>query len=227
MRRKILMGALALALPAGMLAVSQTAAVAAPAANPIACTGFAAVVTFAGPLTNEGVATANNTGGDTTVAPSSFNCGGGHLNGANSELSITGGKNAKLAKTDARYNKTTGVKYVEDTWDSFAASGTGLKKTLKNVTFTINGHTDTVKVKSSNEIIGGPGTPCASKEVGFQINGQDKGFYYDKTATIVVCLKGDTRNDHSSGIFGNDLFTDTGGGVVSAQINGADSTATI
>src|SRR5271169_6537780 len=126
MRRKLLMGVLALALPAGTLAAFSPGASAATPQNPILCLGHVGpggVVTFGTPLTIAGVPTSSKTGNATTISASTFNCGGGIANGTDTGSTLTGGKNAKLLKTDPRYNKTAGIKYVTGTWSEFAAAG--------------------------------------------------------------------------------------------------------
>jgi len=224
MRRKILMGVLAVALPVGTLAAMQATAVAGAPQNPITCSGLNGTVTFPGPLTNEGIATSSKTGGSTTVVSGNFNCAGGVTGSISGTLTVAGGKNAKLSKTDPRYNKTTGVKYLEDSWASFASGSAGLKKTLKDINFTIGGSSEELKIKSS-----GPGA-CSDGNVGFSIAGQIKsGTYADKSATILACLAQDTENNGGHANFGSDVNTDNGGGVVSAQIDSSagGSTATL
>jgi len=230
MRRKILMGVFALALPVGSLAVFSSVASAKAPANPVVCTGVNGTVTFAGPLTNEGVATSSKTGGNTTVSGSvAFNCSGGTAPNTGGSatitgggLTITGGKNGKLPKTDPRYNKTTGVKYDANSWAGFTAAAGSLKKSIKSINFTIAGSAEQFKTKSA------AGAACAGGEVGFQINGQVKlAPYADKTATILACLGTDKRADNSSGNFGADVGSDAGGGVASAQIDTVNSSATL
>jgi len=230
MRRKILMGVFALALPVGSLAVLTSAASAKSPPNPVNCTGLNGTVTFAGALTNEGVATSAKVGGNTNVTGSvNFTCSGGtapNTGGPSSitggALTITGGKNGKLPKTDPRYNKTTGVKYLADSWAGFTAAAGSLKKSIKSINFTVAGSAEQFKTKSA------AGTACAGGEVGFQINGQVKSApFADKTATIIACLGTDKRADNSTGNFGADVGSDAGGGVVSAQIDAATSTASL
>jgi hypothetical protein len=230
MRRKILMGVLALALPVGSLAVFSGAASAKSPPNPVSCSGINGTVTFAGPLTNEGVATSAKVGGNTTVSGSvAFTCSGGtapNTGGSASitggGLTITGGKNAKLAKSDPRYNKTTGVKYDANSWAGFTAAAGSLKKSIKSINFTIAGSAEQFKTKSAS------GTACAGGEVGFVINGQVKlAPFADKSAVITACLGTDKRADNSTGNFGADVGSDAGGGVVSAQIDTVNSSATL
>ena len=207
MHRKLIMGALALALPIGTIASLNAPAFAKkPPPNPISCTGFGAIVTFGNPISKSGVATSAKKANNTSIGASSFNCGGGTGNAHNSAITITGGKNTKLAKTDPRYNKTTGVKYVTGTQAAFEASGGSLKKTLKQVSFVINGQSVLFKTKGASEVIGGTTCPGA---VGFVISGQVKsGTYLTKTASITACLNHDT-GPGTTNSFGVDLFSNT------------------
>jgi hypothetical protein len=221
MRRKILMGVLALALPAGLLAATTTAATAAAAPNPIACSGFGGTVTFGTQLTQAGVATSAKDSIATAVSGGTFNCAPGSSNAHNSALSIAGSKNAKLAKTDPRYNKTTGVKYLTGTKSAFTAAGGTLKKTLKVINFVINGHTEQFKTKSAGEVVG---TPCVG-EVGFKISGQVKlAPYNTKTAFVLACLGHDSGPGTTNSL-GVDLFNSST--VINAQIDPTYSTASL
>jgi len=225
MRRKILMGVLALALPAGLMSTLSTSATAGkPPPNPINCTGFGGTVTFGTPLSVAGVATSAKDSLPTTVAAGSFTCTGGVV-AHNSALSIAGSKNAKLAKTDPRYNKTTGVKYLTGTKGAFESAGGTLKKTLKVVNFTIGGHSEQFKTKGAAEKIGGsPGTGCPG-EVGFDITGQVKAAPYDtKTANILACL-GQDSGPGTTNSLGVDLFNSST--IVNAQIDPSESSANL
>lgn len=221
MRRKILMGVLALALPAGTLAGLSSAAVAGGAQNPITCTGVGGgggVVTFGTPLSTPGVATSSKTAVNTTISGSSFTCNG--MASHTGTLTLTGGKNAKLAKTDPRYNKTAGIKYVTGQWAEFAKAGGSLKKSLKQIVFTVGGQSVTFKSKSASLVLFGV---CGS-DVGFTITGQVKGTYADNTATVTSCLLGDSGGT-STGNFGSDY--QHAEGVVTATIDPTTSKATI
>jgi len=226
-RRKILMGAFALALPAGTLVVLSPAAFAKAAPNPVTCTGFGGTVTFGTPLTTPGVATSSKAAVNTTITGSSFTCSGGiapNTGGPGNDgasLTVLGAKNVKLAKTDPRYNKTAGIKYVTGTWSEFAASAGTFKKALKTITFTIAGHAELFKTKGASLVIG---APCTG-EVGFKLSGQIKAApFADKTATVTACLGGDSGGT-STGNFGADYSTAQG--VVTATIDPALSTAVL
>jgi len=220
MRRKILMGVLALALPVGSVVGLSSVASAKTVQNPIACTGFSGTVTFGSPLSTAGIATSAKVGNPTLITGGTFTCTGGKAGHAGT-ITDAGGKNVKLAKSDPRYNKTTGVKYTEGTWASFTTAGGSLKKTLKQINFTIGGAAVAFKTKSASEVLFGA---CGS-DVGFKIGGQVKsGTYADKTATVLACL-GTDFGPGASGNFGGDY--NHAQGVDGAHIDGTVSTATL
>jgi hypothetical protein len=234
MRRKILMGVLALALPVGTLAALTTAAQAKQVVNPVQCNGFSGTVTFATPISAAGELTTSSKSGPTVVGSSSFTCTGGtapNTGGAGTDgagLSIKGGKNAKnpsYSKSACKANpgNTTDCdKYVTGSQAEFTAAGGSLAKSVKTIPFTIGGQPATFKAKGSSEDVGGP---CGG-DVGFTITGQVKGAYGDKTtAQIVACLGADT-GPGTTGSFGVDLFSPTAT-VVTATIDPAVSNATL
>jgi len=216
MRRKILMGVLALALPAGTLAVTSSAAFAKkPPPNPIVCSNFSGTVNFGIGLSTNGQTTPNKKGGNnTTVTGGAFSCAGGG-SGTAPTLTIPNGKNTKVSK---------GV-YSEGTWAAFIAAGGSLKKDLKTIAFTINGGGDNWKSKGSAEVVGAPCGTTPVSEVGFQLSGQVTGQYATKTATILACLGTDT-GPGTSGSFGTD-FGASGLTVLTAGLDPATSNATL
>ena len=228
MRRKILMGVLALALPVGtMAALSSAASAKPPAGTPVTCTGVGGgggLVTFGTPLTVAGVATSSKTGNATTISGSTFTCSGpgiGPLSGHTGLITLTGGKNAKLAKTDPRYNKTAGIKYVTGTWSEFTAAGGSLKKSLKQIVFTIGGQSVLFKSKSASLVLFG----ACGGDVGFNVSGQVKsGTYADKTASVLTCL-GTDAGPGASGNFGGDYGH--ANGVNTANIDPSVSKAVV
>ena len=128
MRRKILMGVLALALPIGTVAAVSSPAFAAKVPNPTTCSGFTGTVTFNPPLTPNGVVTTSNKGNATTVTTGSFTCTpGGTASVVGNTLTIPGGKNAKNPNYNkkgcqaAPTNTTLCDKYVEGTWAEFTS----------------------------------------------------------------------------------------------------------
>jgi hypothetical protein len=222
MRRKILMGVLALALPTGLLAATTTGASATAVDSPIACSGFGGTVTFGGGagLTLAGTPTTAKLSAPTSVTGGSFTCAGS-VSASNAGLSIAGSKNAKLAKTSPFYNAVTGVKYLTNTKSGFTAAGGTLKKTLKVINFTIGGHAEQFKTKGASEVIGAPYTG----EVGFKITGQVKALPYNtKTAFVLVCLGTDTGTG-TTGSLGVDLFNSST--LVTGQIDPALSNASL
>ena len=230
MRRKILMGVIALALPAGLLAGTTSVASASTPPNPIHCSGFNANITFHVPYVYtmpgkiQGTATSSKLGGSTSVIGSPFNCTGGTMNGTFSNITITPGKNDKLAKTDSRYNKTTGVKYVEgDAAGFFTGGAKSLKKSLKSITFHINGHTTAFKQSGTPTLVTG-NAPCPG-EVGYVIHGKvSQGgldYYYDKTAVLDVCLGTDTGTGTHANFLGDLLGMKNGTWPSSVTVTGA------
>jgi len=225
-RHTILMGAVALALPALLGATTGSVASAKkPPANPITCSNFGTNITFSVPYTLAGVATSSKTGGTTTVMSNRFNCGSGVNNASFPNLSIPAGKNVKLAKTDSRYNKATGVKYVEGTTASFVSGGSkALKKGLKYINFTVNSAATQFKMKGSPVLVLG-NDPCPG-EVGYHINGQVKtGTYNTKAAFINVCLSTDTGTNVSGNFLGDLLNKHFTGSVTGAVIDATHGTA--
>lgn len=226
MRRRILMGALALALPVGTVVGLTTTASAKTVQNPVSCSGFGGTVTFGTALSVAGVATSSKLGANTTITGGHFSCSGGtapNTGGAGSAGTITdnGGKNPKLSKSDPRYNKAAGIKYIAGSWSGFAAAGASLKKTLKSISFTIGGQSVLFKTKSASEVLFG----SCNSDVGFQINGQVKsGAYADKTASILACL-GTDFGPGASGDFGSDY--NHANGVDGANLDPVPSKATL
>jgi hypothetical protein len=229
MRRKILMGVFALALPVGTLAAFSPTASAKAAQNPIHCAGVGGggggVVTFGTPITASGTVTASKTGIPTSITGGNFNCGGGTNNASDQGSTIAGGKNAK----NASYNKKTCSsspsptvcdKYVTGSQAEFLAAGGSLKKGLRTINFTINGNPVLFQAKTATEDVGG----VCGGDVGFTINGQVKsGFYADKSAVVNACL-GDDSGPGTSHSFGVDLFSPTAK-IITAQIDPATSSA--
>ena len=216
-KRKIIIGLAALALPLGAVSALGTPAFAKTPTNSIVCTGFGATITFHSPYVYtktldghsnvQGVATTAKLGGTTSVVGNPFSCSGGTsgssltTNNTFTNLTIAASKNSKLSHTDFRYNKTTKVKYVYGEAASFFSSGAkSLKKSLKNNTYHINGHTTGFKQSGTPTLVTG-NNPCPG-EVGYIIHGKVNSgshgdYYYDKTAALDVCLGTDTGTNVS------------------------------
>jgi len=228
MRRKILMGVAALALPLGTLVGLQTSATAGsplPPDPPLNCTA-GGPVTFAAPgLSSSGSATTAPK--STTTATVNF---GGGCSG-----SLTVNISSKNTKCKGAGNPTaacTGAKGQKeyDSESGFAMTGTSaIAKSLKKLTFTINGITYQTKTTSANAIscsdTSNPpgGNPT---ETGFQVNGlvkkpkQDKG----QTTQVNACLGADS-GPGTSGNFTIDLGTGNGT-IATATIDPITSTVT-
>jgi hypothetical protein len=222
MRRKILMGVLALALPVGTVLATQTVASAKkPPPNPVTCTGFGGTVTFGTPISKAGTPTAANKALPTSVAAGSFTCSGGvapNTGGAasNPGLSIAGGKNAKAPKGST-------PKYITGSQAEFVASGGSIRKELKTISFTIAGSASLFKTKSSMEVVG---TNGCTGEVGFVLGGQIKsGNFSTKTASVTACL-GHDSGPGTTNSFGTDVLSPSAT-IVTAQIDTATSHATL
>ena len=226
------MGLVALALPIGTVAATGSPAFAKkPPPNPITCTGFGATITFNSPYVYtmpghvQGQATSVKVGNSTSVVGSAFNCGGSTGNGTFSPLTIAGGKNSKLSKSDPRYDKATGVKYVSGEAASFFSGGAkSLKKSLKNIEFSINGHSTGFKQAGSPTLVTG-NAPCPG-EVGYVINGKVDSagtgdYYYTKTAVLDVCLGTDTGSGTSGNFLGDLLNMENNAAPASITITGA------
>ncbi len=233
MRRKILMGVLALALPVGTLAATQTAAFAKTAPNPTTCHGFSGSIIFGGGtegITKDGGALTTMKKGSpypaTTVSPGGFTCTAGA--GSSPTLTVAStGKNTEVQKKPTK-------EYVLGTWAEFTGGSGSIKKSLKTIDFTIDRTSNTWKTKGGGlTFTGCPG------EIGYALTGQVKGTYDTKTANILVCLGTTTRADHSHGEFITDYNTYNGnpagngtpgsatGGVVSVAFDPSDSSATL
>jgi hypothetical protein len=235
MRRKILMGVLALALPTGtVLATQSLASAGGSTPNPVNCSSFNATVTFATPISKNGTFTKSSKSGPTVVSGGSFSCSGGtapNTGGAGSlsggTLSIKGGKNAKntsYSKTSCKANPSDPSvcdKYVTGSQAEFTAAGPTLAKSVKKINLIIGGAAVQFKVTGSNEVVGGA---CAG-DVGFDLLGSvAKGNYIDKTdAHILACLGHDT-GPGTTNSFGVDLFSPTAQ-IVTANIDPSVSLA--
>jgi hypothetical protein len=230
MRRKILMGVLALALPIGTVVGLSSAATAKtgppdPARN---CTVSGTVVFQAPGLSKAGDISATQKT-STTTATSSF---GGGCTGSTGTLNINS-KNTKCKGPDNPSGTSCEAKhtYSYDTESSFASTGTSsILKSLKKLSFTLDGITYQTKSASAASIvcsdaIAPPGG--VTTEVGFKITGSVKGPKNDKgeTTTLTACLGTDT-GPGTSGSFFEDLGSGIGT-IVTAAIDGNTSSATI
>jgi hypothetical protein len=206
MRRKILMGVLAIALPIGTLAVLQTSASAGkpkPPPDPARNCTVDGNVLFAPPgLSKNG--TFSTTAKTSQVHTSGTNFGGG-CTGSIPTQTIT----SKSTKCKAAGNPNAGCAgkgYNYDNESTFASPATiaTITKSLKKLSFTLDGVSYQSKTTGASELV------CTNGDVGFKISGtikkpkQDKG----QASVATVCLGADS----GPGTTGN-FFADLGSGT--------------
>jgi len=219
--RKILMGALALALPLTSVALLESPALAKkPAPNPITCTDLAGTVNFAGSGLSKTGFTSSAKTALTTISGITLTCPGAGPTSGPTGLNVTV-KNVKNPKVKGQPNT-----YTYGTFAIFFGSATAIKKSVKTVTFTINGNVVTFKNKF---VAVDPGIECAG-EVGFKLEGQVKTLPYNvatpgNNAEMLVCLGHDTGTNTT-----NSFIADLGNPasvITSAQIDPAESEAVL
>jgi hypothetical protein len=225
MRRKILMGALALALPAGSVLVLQGAAGAKSVTDPVNCTGLGASVNLAPPgISHNGSTQTTGKPTVTTVTNAAIasctesKAGGANVGGA----TVAGIKPIKLKPT-----KVAKGNYNYGTCGAFASSNTlaSAEKGLKKIVFGFAA--GTVKFKTT----GFMATVSGTGEVGFAITGTAKGPYGNPSATINAYLGTDT-GPGTTGNFTSDLGTCTGSAtpamtIATAAVDPASSNASL
>lgn len=230
MRRKILMGILAIALPIGTVAAVQTTASAktGPPDGAVHCTASGSV-TFQSPgLSKNGTVSSTLKTSVTTAASSFGGCGGTaplSVNISSKNTKCKGPNNPAGTPCEAKHT------YTYDSEASFATTGTSsILKSLKKLSFTVEGRLYSTKSTAAAAITCSDVTsPPAGDptEVGFKITGTVKGPKNDKgqTTTLIACL----GTDHGPGTSGS-FFDDLGSGIgtiVGASIDGNDSTLSI
>jgi len=218
MRRKILMGVFAIALPIGTMAVlSPVATAAKPPPNPVSCT-LNATVAISPPLSVTGVVAAKGTSGTTTVHVTYTNCtdAAGHTTLSGNTITITtpAGKD-KNYKTDGNNKK---LDYL-GLCGAFASSSTtkDLGKAVKNLA--VSGGI----LKGAKAAEGTVGT-----EVGFNIvNGTVKGGTFP-TASHGASIAAGLVDTGSEGASNTNLVNGcTSGPVSTIYIDSSTSTATL
>jgi hypothetical protein len=233
MRRKILMGILAIALPIGTVAAVQSAAFAGgpkpPPNGPQNC-AVAGTVVFQTPGLSKNGSVSSTLKTSVTTATSSFT--GAGCSGSTGTLNISS-KNTKCKGADDPTGTACEVKktYSYDTESSFASTGTSsILKSLKKLSFTLNGVTYSTKSTAASSIgctdsVSPPGG--IPQEVGFKISGEVKGPKNDKgeTVTLNACLGTDT-GPGTTGSFLSDLGSGTGT-IAGASIDGNTSSVAI
>jgi hypothetical protein len=225
MRRKIMMGALALLLPTAGVAVFQGTAGAKNATDPVACTGLGATVTFAPPgISRDGTTVHSKAPQSTTVSGAAIaschetKAGGKSVGGAQ-----VGGIGAIKTKPSpvAGQKKT----YVYGQCSQFTSSATlaSAQKALKKIIASFAAGSVKFKATSFNATVSGTG------EIGFAIGGTAKGVYGDPNANINAYL-GTDAGPGTSGSFTADLGACNAGPgktIVSAQVDSASSNAEV
>ena len=232
MRRKILMGVVALALPLSMLAGLSTSASAKKAPlvpDPGFTCGVSGTVVFQAPGLSLSGTTSATLKVSTTVASASFACGGSTPLSVNINSKNTKCKGVNLPAAPCMVKKT----YSYDSEAGFASTGTSsIQKSLKKLTFTVNGHTYQTKTSVANDLActsnsppGGPGGD--PQEVGFSVVGTVKSPKNDKgeTTTLNACL-GVDNGPGTSGSFFDDLESGIGT-IAGTTIDGSTSTLTV
>jgi hypothetical protein len=207
MRRKIVIGALALALFVGTIAAfSQTAS--AHVGSPISCSGLNGTITFGTPISKYGTPTTSRIANQTTITGAPFSCG--TLTSSYSPITINREKNAKNSVYSPTYCKTSpGLvtvcdKYVTGTPSEWAGAPAFFKKTIKRISFVIGGAFVGFTIQSGLSSFG-PDQWCPGSEFAVVITGQTKGHAHpDKAAIVSLCLSGDT-GPNTSGSFAADM----------------------
>lgn len=234
MRRKILMGILAIALPIGTVAAVQGTAFAKHAttpADPARNCSVSGSVQFQAPGLSKKGALSSSIKTSITKASSSF---GGGCNGSTGSLNISS-KNATCKGPNNPAGTLCTEKkpkmYTFDTEAGFASTGTSsILKSLKKLNFTLDGVSYQTKATAAGSI-GCTDTVSPpdgiKQEVGFKITAAVKKPKQDKAqiATLNVCLGTDT-GPGTTGSFLSDLGSGTGT-ITGASIDGNTSKATI
>jgi hypothetical protein len=216
MRRKILLGVTALALPATSLAFFPTASFATKAPpNPVSC-GLSATANISGAgLTVAGTLSAKGQTQSTTVAATLNGCSNPAVNGTPLTITIVtpaakpGKDTAAIAAGDNKKSYYLGL------CGNFASSGTikDLKKAVKNLSF----QGGILKGAKPSEGTVGP-------DVGFNItNGTVKGGTYPTASHGASIAAGLTNNSNNSNLIGGCQ----GGPVTHIDIDSSVSTATL
>ena len=218
MRRKILMGVLALALPAGTMAFTQTSAFATKAPpNPVSCT-FSATVTVSPALSAAGTASVKGATGTTTVHGTYSGCttsAGSVPNLPPTDLSII----SSAAKDPNYLTDGNGVANKKTYYLGLCAGLTG-KATLKSLGKAVK------NLAVSGGVLKGmkAGQGAVGSDVGFLLtNGTVKGGTYPTAAHGASILAGLTNDTNNTNLIGGCLS----GPVTNIDIDSAQSTVVL
>ena len=230
MRRSILLGALALAVPLGTVATfSQMAS--AHGGGVVSCTGLNGTVTFGTPISRYGTPTTSHTAKQTTITGGPFSCG--TLTSSYSPIAINRERNAKNPIYSSTYCQanpgliTACDKYVTGTPGEWVGAPAAFKKTVKKISFVIGGLFVGFKIQSGFSSLG-PNQWCPGGEFAVVMAGQSRGRNHPaKTAIVSLCLSGDT-GPSTSGSFSADIQTSNPAVQIdTATIDPATSAATL
>jgi len=231
MRRKILMGILAIALPIGTVAAVQTAAFAGgpkPPPDPARNCSVAGSVVFQSPGLSKSGSISATAKTSVTTASTSF---GGGCTGSTPTVNITS-KNTKCKGPGSpAANCVTKKTYSYDSEAGFASTGTSsILKSLKKLNFTVDGVAYQTKSTGASSIGCTDATSPPNgipQEVGFKITGVVKSPKNDKgeTTTLNACL-GTDGGPGTTGSFLSDLGSGIGV-IATASIDGNSSTLAI
>ena len=215
--RMLGIGVVALALPMMTVAALTTSASAKKAPpNPITCTQLGGTVTFAPPGLSLNGAHMTAKTAITTVTGLSLTCPGAGIDQVAGPLSVTV-KNVKDPKVKGQART-----YTYDTFKIFTTSTPAIKKSIKTISFTVNGSPVLFKNKVVNVLF----PPDCPGEIGFSLSGQVKsGPYNTPEAEVHICLGTDTGTN-TAGDFFTDLASPTAV-IASAQIDPDESEATL
>lgn len=218
-RQKIFIGAMALVMPASSVVLLATPASAKkPLPNPITCDQVSGTVNLAGNGLSVSGFTSTAKTAVTTVDGITLSCPGAGPTSAPASLSVTI-KNEKNAKVKGQPRT-----YTYGTFLIFMNSASAIKKSIKSVTFTVNGNPVLFQTKG---VAIDTGAECPG-EVGFILTGKVKLPPYNVSgngAELRVCLGADSGTN-VSGTFGGD-FGQPGVTITSATIDPETSEATL
>jgi hypothetical protein len=207
MRRRNLLGLLALALAVGSVATFSQAA-SAHVGSPISCSGLNGTITFGTPISQYGVPSTSRNANQTTISGGPFSCG--TFASSYSPITIDHEKNAKNPVYNPTYCQASpGLvsvcdKYVTGTQGEWDGAPAFFKKTIKRISFVIGGAFVGFNIQSAFASLG-PDQWCPGGDFAVVMNGQSKGHAHpDKAASVSLCLSGDT-GPNTSGSFATDV----------------------
>lgn len=209
MPRKIVIGAIALALLLGALvAFSQQASA---HGQPINCSGLNGTITFGTPISKYGTPTTSAKALQTTISGASFSCGS-VTSSSYSPITIYREKNTTNPVYSPTYCKVhPGIvsacdRYVTGTQGEWDTAPSAFKKTMKSILFVIGGKAVDFKISAGLAAFS-PDQWCPVGDFAAEVIGHVRSrLYPDRAASVTLCLSGDT-GPNTSGSFPADLRT--------------------